>query len=92
MLDTGARLSKVLVPLTLCCCCSCADSLQACGDLVEARAVQLNIITAIESLSACLPVIKLYVKAKQQLAAQRYYPTLKTLQDLEANHLPSVRQ
>lgn len=64
--------------------------MQTARELVELRQIQRNIIIGIESLSACLPVLRLYAKANAQLAARRYYPALKTLKELERVHLPAV--
>ncbi|XP_075221947.1 exocyst complex component Sec15 isoform X2 [Lycorma delicatula] len=74
------------------------ESLQACAarlmlkgdELVQARKVENNIATAIESLSICLPVLKTYAKLQKQMKEKRYYPALKTLEQLEHLYLPRV--
>ncbi|RZF44474.1 hypothetical protein LSTR_LSTR002247 [Laodelphax striatellus] len=74
------------------------ESLQACAarlmlkgdELVQARKVENNIASAIESLSLCLPVLKTYAKLQKQMHEKRYYPALKTLEQLEHLYLPRV--
>lgn len=66
--------------------------LKTLGDLTYHRQIQRNILAAIEALTNCLPVIKLFSKATQQLSARRFYPALRTLQELEKVHLPAVAQ
>ena len=61
-------------------------------ELARHRHIQRNILVAIEALGHCIPVIRLYNKAQAQLAGRRFYPTLRTLQELEGTHLPSVAQ
>ncbi|KAB7498208.1 Exocyst complex component 6 [Armadillidium nasatum] len=59
-------------------------------DLVKARKVQVNIASAIDSLSLCLPVLTTYSKLQTQMQQKRYYPALKTLEQLEHAYLPRV--
>ncbi|ELT98261.1 hypothetical protein CAPTEDRAFT_168993 [Capitella teleta] len=60
------------------------------GDLVKLRKTQRNIESAVDALSLCLPVLETYGKLKEQLRLKRYYPALKTLEQLEHSHLPRV--
>merc|ERR1712002_359655 len=59
-------------------------------ELVKARKVENNINIAIESLSECLPVLETYGKLRDQMKNKRYYPALKTLEQLEHTYLPRV--
>lgn len=59
-------------------------------DLVRARQIEGNIANAIEGLSSCLPVLECYSKLSRQVSEKRYYPALKTLEQLENEHLPKV--
>ncbi|KAL7631910.1 UNVERIFIED_CONTAM: hypothetical protein RMT77_017789 [Armadillidium vulgare] len=64
--------------------------LEKSEDLVKARKVQVNIASAIDSLSLCLPVLTTYSKLQTQMQQKRYYPALKTLEQLEHAYLPRV--
>uniref|UniRef100_A0A8D9FF77 Exocyst complex component n=2 Tax=Cacopsylla melanoneura TaxID=428564 RepID=A0A8D9FF77_9HEMI len=59
-------------------------------DLVEARRVENNMQVTIEKLTQCLPVFSTYAKLQKQMKDKRFYPALKTLEQLEHNHLPRV--
>ncbi|KAK7872474.1 hypothetical protein R5R35_014267 [Gryllus longicercus] len=59
-------------------------------ELVQARKVESNIASAIENLSLCLPVLTTYAKLQRQMKEKRYYPALKTLEQLEHLYLPRV--
>ncbi|PNF21996.1 Exocyst complex component 6B [Cryptotermes secundus] len=58
--------------------------------LVQARKVESNIASAIKNLSLCLPVLTTYAKLQRQMKEKRYYPALKTLEQLEHLYLPQV--
>ncbi|KAG5882503.1 hypothetical protein JTB14_008476 [Gonioctena quinquepunctata] len=60
------------------------------SDLLQARKVQSNIAVVIAQLNLCLPVFTTYSKLQKQLSEKRYYPALKTLEELEHLHLPHV--
>lgn len=60
------------------------------AELLQARKVQSNIAIVITQLKLCLPVLTTYSKLKKQIAEKRYYPALKTLEELEHSHLPHV--
>ncbi|XP_028133189.1 exocyst complex component 6 [Diabrotica virgifera virgifera] len=60
------------------------------SDLLQARKVQSNIAVVIAQLNLCLPVFTTYSKLQKQIAEKRYYPALKTLEELEHLHLPHV--
>ncbi|XP_015795974.1 exocyst complex component 6B isoform X2 [Tetranychus urticae] len=59
-------------------------------ELIRYRKIVCNIETAIDHLSQCLPVLKMYSKLTSQMENTRYYPALKTLEQLENNFLPRV--
>ncbi|XP_052125040.1 exocyst complex component 6 isoform X1 [Frankliniella occidentalis] len=59
-------------------------------ELVQARRVESNIASAIDSLTICLPVLSTYAKLQRQMQEKRYYPALKTLEQLEHLYLPRV--
>lgn len=59
-------------------------------ELVRARKVESNMAAAVDSLTMCLPVLAAYAKLQRQLKDKRYYPALKTLEQLEHHDLPKV--
>ncbi|XP_043272616.1 exocyst complex component 6 isoform X2 [Venturia canescens] len=59
-------------------------------ELVKARKVESNMAAAVDSLTMCLPVLAAYAKLQRQLKDKRYYPALKTLEQLENHDLPKV--
>lgn len=59
-------------------------------ELIRARRVELNIAATIEKMELCLPLLTTYSKLKSQVEAKRYYPALKTLEQLEHVLLPRV--
>ncbi|KAG7175723.1 Exocyst complex component 6B-like 1 [Homarus americanus] len=59
-------------------------------ELVKTRKVQSNICAAIDALTLCLPVLTMYSKLQKQMQEKRYYPALKTLEQLEHTYLPRV--
>lgn len=69
---------------------SVASMVQKGEELVKARKVETNIASAIENLSLCLPVLTTYAKLQKQMKDKRYYPALKTLEQLEHLYLPQV--
>lgn len=69
---------------------SAANLITKGEELVRARKVESNIAAAIENLSLCLPVLTTYAKLQRQMKEKRYYPALKTLEQLEHLYLPRV--
>lgn len=63
-----------------------------CENLIQCRTTQRNIVSAIEILSVCLPVLEMYTKLKDQMKNRRYYPALKTLEQLEHTYLPRIKR
>ncbi|XP_058961962.2 exocyst complex component 6B [Pocillopora verrucosa] len=63
-----------------------------CENLIYCRTTQRNIVSAIEILSLCLPVLEMYAKLKDQMLNRRYYPALKTLEQLEHTYLPRIKR
>lgn len=63
---------------------------KSASDLLQARKVQSNIAVVIAQLNLCLPVFTIYSKLQKQISEKRYYPALKTLEELEHLHLPHV--
>ncbi|GLV44107.1 Secretory 15 [Carabus blaptoides fortunei] len=59
-------------------------------ELLQARKVQSNIAVVVSQLNLCLPVLTTYAKLQRQITDKRYYPALKTLEELEHLHLPHV--
>ncbi|XP_063043421.1 exocyst complex component 6B isoform X2 [Engraulis encrasicolus] len=59
-------------------------------ELKQCRVQQMNIATTIEKLTRCLPVLQMYSKLQEQMKAKRYYPALRTLEQLEQNCLPQA--
>ncbi|KAL3863861.1 hypothetical protein ACJMK2_005588 [Sinanodonta woodiana] len=69
---------------------SCGPLLKRGEELIRNRKIQKNIASAIEKLSLCLPVLEMYGKLQEQMKNKRYYPALKTLEQLEHTYLPRV--
>lgn len=59
-------------------------------ELIRNRRILCSAESAIEHLTACLPVLEMYAKLESQMAEEKYYPALKTLEQLEQSHLPRV--
>lgn len=60
-------------------------------NLLQTRRFERNIIHVINQLELCLPVLQTYQKLQKQMSEKRYYPALKTLEQLEHLHLPHVQ-
>uniref|UniRef100_A0A915JCW0 Exocyst complex component 6 n=1 Tax=Romanomermis culicivorax TaxID=13658 RepID=A0A915JCW0_ROMCU len=60
--------------------------------IVKMRRTQRNIAAAIDSVSLCLPVLEKYTKLQEQIEQKKYYPALKTLEQLEHTYLPRVER
>ncbi|XP_077991948.1 exocyst complex component 6B-like [Glandiceps talaboti] len=61
-------------------------------ELEQQRILQRNIAAAVEHLQLCLPVLEMYTKLTEQMKQERYYPALKTLEQLEHTYLPRVKE
>ncbi|XP_072177951.1 exocyst complex component 6B-like [Diadema setosum] len=76
------------------------QALQKSGQPVIEKAEELqmtrsklrNIMATIDHLQTCLPVLEMYCKLNDQIESKRYYPALKTLEQLEHTYLPRVRR
>ncbi|XP_030842030.1 exocyst complex component 6B isoform X2 [Strongylocentrotus purpuratus] len=76
------------------------QSLQKSGNPVIEKAEELhttrttlrNITATVDHLQTCLPVLEMYCKLNDQIESKRYYPALKTLEQLEHTYLPRVRR
>lgn len=64
--------------------------LRKADELIRYRRILVNSEEAIENLSSCLPVLEMYQKLVTQMDGSKYYPALKTLEQLENNYLPLV--
>ncbi|XP_046851325.1 exocyst complex component 6B-like [Xenia sp. Carnegie-2017] len=60
------------------------------ANLIECRYMQRNIASTIEKITLCLPVLEMYAKLQEQLDRKRYYPALKSLEQLEHTYLPRI--
>ncbi|KAG7197490.1 hypothetical protein KM043_013337 [Ampulex compressa] len=69
---------------------TCTKVIEKGEELVKARKVESNMAAAVDSLTMCLPVLAAYAKLQKQLKDKRYYPALKTLEQLEHHDLPKV--
>ena len=69
---------------------SCTKVVSGAESLVRARNTESNISATIESLSLCLPVLQMFTKLSKQMRDKKYHPALKTLEQLEQNHLPRI--
>ncbi|KAM7366535.1 hypothetical protein PAMP_015969 [Pampus punctatissimus] len=61
-------------------------------ELQQCRVQQRNIATTIDKLTHCLPVLEMYSRLQEQMRAKRYYPALRTLEQLEHTCLPKAGQ
>uniref|UniRef100_A0A669D751 Exocyst complex component n=1 Tax=Oreochromis niloticus TaxID=8128 RepID=A0A669D751_ORENI len=61
-------------------------------ELRQCRVQQRNIATTIDKLTHCLPVLEMYSRLQEQMRAKRYYPALRTLEQLEQTCLPKAGQ
>uniref|UniRef100_A0A672J7S0 Exocyst complex component n=1 Tax=Salarias fasciatus TaxID=181472 RepID=A0A672J7S0_SALFA len=59
---------------------------------IQCRVQQRNIATTIDKLTHCLPVLEMYGRLQEQMKAKRYYPALRTLEQLEQTCLPRAGQ
>ncbi|XP_051578323.1 exocyst complex component 6B isoform X2 [Myxocyprinus asiaticus] len=59
-------------------------------ELRQCRLQQRNIATTTDKLTHCLPVLEMYSKLQEQMRAKRYYPALRTLEQLEESCLPQA--
>lgn len=59
-------------------------------ELIKFRRIHCNTEKAIEHLKICLPVLEMYSKLLAQMNEKKYYPALKTLEQLENEYLPQV--
>ena len=50
-----------------------------------------NIAATIEQLTLCIPVLEMYAKLHEQKKNKRYYPALKTLEQLEHTYLARIK-
>uniref|UniRef100_A0A671RV43 Exocyst complex component n=1 Tax=Sinocyclocheilus anshuiensis TaxID=1608454 RepID=A0A671RV43_9TELE len=66
------------------------QKLQTDGKEVQCRLQQRNIATTIDKLTHCLPVLEMYSKLQEQMRSKRYYPALRTLEQLEESCLPQA--
>eukprot|EP00111_Clytia_hemisphaerica_P023573 TCONS_00069438-protein len=65
--------------------------LEKLQELSEHRVRNRNIAATIEMLSMCIPVLDMYAKLYEQKNTKRYYPALKTLEQLEHTHLARIK-
>ncbi|XP_024910197.1 exocyst complex component 6B-like isoform X2 [Cynoglossus semilaevis] len=68
------------------------ELLSSVEELKKCRVQQRNISTTIDKLSHCLPVLQMYSRLQEQMKAKRYYPALRTLEQLEQTCLPRAGQ
>ncbi|KAJ8262599.1 hypothetical protein GJAV_G00168220 [Gymnothorax javanicus] len=68
------------------------ELLMAMEELKQCRLQQRNIATSIDKLTHCLPVLEMYSRLQEQMRAKRYYPALRTLEQLEQTCLPQAGQ
>ena len=64
--------------------------LRKAEELIKYRRVVSNTSQAIDHLQQCLPVLDMYAKLESQMEEKRYYPALKTLEQLEHTFLPRI--
>ncbi|XP_077597850.1 exocyst complex component 6B [Stigmatopora nigra] len=61
-------------------------------ELRQCRVQQRNIATTMDKLTHCLPVLEMYRRLQEQMEAKRYYPALRTSEQLEQTCLPRAGQ
>ncbi|XP_037832652.1 exocyst complex component 6B [Kryptolebias marmoratus] len=61
-------------------------------ELTRCRVQQRNIASTVDKLTHCLPVLEMYSRLQEQMSAKRYYPALRTLEQLESTCLPRAGQ
>ncbi|XP_057193166.1 exocyst complex component 6B isoform X1 [Triplophysa rosa] len=66
------------------------ELLTTMDELRQCRLQQRNIATTIDKLTHCLPVLEMYSKLQEQMRSKRYYPALRTLEQLEESCLPQA--
>lgn len=66
--------------------------LNSMEELKQCRVQQRNIASTIDKLSHCLPVLEMYSRLQEQMRDKRYYPALRTLEQLEHTCLPRAGQ
>uniref|UniRef100_A0A8C1NNQ0 Exocyst complex component n=1 Tax=Cyprinus carpio TaxID=7962 RepID=A0A8C1NNQ0_CYPCA len=66
------------------------ELLTSMDELRQCRLQQRNIATTTDKLTHCLPVLEMYSKLQEQMRAKRYYPALRTLEQLEESCLPQA--
>ncbi|XP_053196913.1 exocyst complex component 6 isoform X2 [Scomber japonicus] len=59
-------------------------------EVIRCRIQQRNMVTTVEKLQLCIPVLEMYSKLKEQLESKRYYAALKTMEQLEKVYIPRV--
>jgi hypothetical protein len=65
--------------------------MQSAGELHYAHKVQYNILSTVEALGLCVPVLQQYCQLKDQMEGKQFYSALKTLEQLEHTSLPQVK-
>uniref|UniRef100_A0A1I7TR37 Exocyst complex component n=1 Tax=Caenorhabditis tropicalis TaxID=1561998 RepID=A0A1I7TR37_9PELO len=55
--------------------------------IVRHRKLMKNAESAVDRIAVCLPVLENYAKLQDQMSNKKYYQALKTLEELEHNHL-----
>uniref|UniRef100_A0A674NIK4 Exocyst complex component n=1 Tax=Takifugu rubripes TaxID=31033 RepID=A0A674NIK4_TAKRU len=68
------------------------DLIGSMEELQQCRVQQRNIASTIDKLTHCLPVLEMYSRLQEQMKAKRYYPALRTLEQLERTCLPKAGQ
>uniref|UniRef100_A0A673HPR7 Exocyst complex component n=1 Tax=Sinocyclocheilus rhinocerous TaxID=307959 RepID=A0A673HPR7_9TELE len=66
------------------------ELLTSMDELRQCRLQQRNIATTIDKLTHCLPVLEMYSNLQEQMRSKRYYPALRTLEQLEESCLPQA--
>ncbi|XP_018055807.1 PREDICTED: exocyst complex component 6 isoform X2 [Atta colombica] len=84
------QLNAEILELDKCITATSTKVIEKGEELVKARKVESNMAAAVDSLTMCLPVLAAYAKLQKQLKDKRYYPALKTLEQLEHHDLPKV--
>ncbi|XP_018403638.1 PREDICTED: exocyst complex component 6 [Cyphomyrmex costatus] len=84
------QLNTEILELDKCITATCTKVIEKGEELVKARKIESNMAAAVDSLTMCLPVLAAYAKLQKQLKDKRYYPALKTLEQLEHHDLPKV--
>ena len=84
------RLKKEIISINQDALKSAENVQRKAEELIRCRRIQCNAENAVEHLQVCMSVLEIYEKLVSQMNENKYYPALKTLEQLENTYLPRV--